>query len=247
MLMNALRAALVVTPALLCLTLLPATGQAATVTGSGTPATEARSVPAFQAIALSGAIDLVVRQGPQQPVQVEADDNLLPLLETVVEPSRHGATLSVRWKKGQSLSTRSPVRITVVVPQLAAIAAAGSGDIRVESFNTPALSVALSGSGDARLQGLTAGELSVSISGSSDVAGSGTAGRLKVGIAGSGDVRLADLKADEVTVSIAGSGDAAVHAARTLKVSIAGSGDVSYSGNPEVKSSVAGSGGVTRR
>lgn len=244
--LNALRTALVA-PALLCLTLLPATGQAASVTGSGTAATEARSLPEFQAIALAGSIDLVVRQGPQQPVQVEGDDNLLPLLETVVETTRHGATLSVRWKKGQSLRTRLPVRITVVVPQLVAATAAGSGDIRVESFNTPALVLALSGSGDARLQGLTTGELSVSISGSGDVGGSGTAGRLKVGIAGSGDVRLADLKADEVTVSIAGSGDAAVQAVKTLKVSIAGSGDVTYTGNPEVKSSVAGSGSVTRR
>ena len=238
-----LRAALM--PALLCLTLAPVAAHALT-TGSGRAATETRSVPEFQAIALSGSMDLVVRQGAQS-VQVAADDNLLPLLETVVESGNRGATLVVRWKKGESIHTRGKVMVTVSVPTLSALATAGAGDIRVERFDTPALRVALSGSGDARLESLTTGELDIGISGSGDVAAAGSATTLKVRIAGSGDVRLADLKADDVTVSIAGSGDAAVNPAKTLKVSIAGSGDVSYTGNPAVKSSVAGSGSVTRR
>lgn len=219
-------------PALVCLTLVPLaplTAQAGSVAGSGRSATESRSLAEFQALALSGSMDLVLRQGAVQSVQVQADDNLLPLLETVVESTGNGATLLVRWKKGQSLHTRSKVLVTVVVPKLSAVAASGSGDIRVEAFNTPALKLSLSGSGDARLQGLTTEELGLSISGSSDVVASGSATRLKISIAGSGDVRMADLKSDEVTVNIAGSGD------------------VSYTGNAAVKSRVAGSGSVNKR
>ena len=234
-------------PALICLTLVPLVAQAASLAGSGRLASESRSLAEFQALALNGSMDLVVRQGATQSVQVEADDNLLPLLETVVEPAGQGATLVVRWKKGQSLYTRSKVRVTVVMSKLSALAASGSGDIRVEAFSTPALKLSLSGSGDARLQDLSTGELGISISGSSDVAASGSATRLKVSIAGSGDVRLADLKSDDVSVSIAGSGDAAVNANKTLDVSIAGSGDVSYTGNAAVKSRVAGSGSVNKR
>ena len=246
--LNTLRTALI-TPALLCLALLPllpVAGQAASVKGSGKPATETRNLAEFQAIALAGSMDLVVRQGAQA-VQVMADDNLLPLLETAVETTGQGSTLVVRWKKGESIHHQGKVLITVVVPKLSALVASGSGDMSIESFNTPALKLAISGSGDAKLLGLTAGELNIAISGSGDVAGSGTAGKLKIGIAGSGDVKLADLKAEDVTVSIAGSGDAAVNASKTLSVSIAGSGDVSYTGNPAVKSSVACSGSVTRR
>jgi hypothetical protein len=235
-----------VTPALLCLGFVPVLSEAASISGSGKSATEMRSVAEFQAVALAGSMDLVVRQGVQS-VQVEADDNLLPLLETVVEGTGQGSTLLVRWKKGQSLYTRSKVRVTVVLPQLSALAASGSGDLTLESFNTPALKVVISGSSDARLQGLVTGELNISISGSGDVAASGTTGKLKVGIAGSGDVSLRELKADDVTVSIAGSGDATVHANKTLNISIAGSGDVVYTGNPAVKSSVAGSGSVSKR
>jgi len=225
--------------------LLPAAAQAATVQGSGTAASEMRTVPEFQAIATKGSIDIIVRQGAQPSVQVQADDNLLPLLETVVEGG--SATLQVRWKRGESLSTRAKVLVTVVTPRLGALASAGSGDIRLETFNTPALQLSLAGSGDARLENLSTEALTVSIAGSGDVSGKGSAGKTKVSIAGSGDVRLMDLRSDDVTVSIAGSGDAAVNAQRTLTVSIAGSGDVVYAGNAQVTRSVIGSGSVTKK
>ena len=234
-------------PALLCLTLLPAVGQAASLSGSGKSATETRSLPEFQAISLIGSMDLVVRQGDTQSVQVQADDNLLPLLETVVETGRDGPALRVRWKKGQSFYTRSKVLVTVVVPKLTALAASGSGEMRVEAFNTPVFKLAISGSGDVKFAGLNTADLGIQISGSGDVAGTGTAAKLKVSIAGSGDVRLGEMKSDDVTVAIAGSGDAVVQAQKTLEVSIAGSGDVIYTGDATVKSRVAGSGSVTKR
>lgn len=232
----------------------PGVAQAAGVQGSGNSATEMRTLDAFDAVATSGAIDLVVRQGAQQTVQVQADDNLLPLLETVIEPGRNGNTLKVRWKReggwlGSSgyIQTRSKVLVTVVVPKLSALATAGSGDVRVETFNTPSLQLSISGSGDARLNDLTTEDLGIRISGSGDVSGKGSATRLKIGIAGSGDVRLIEMRADDVSVSIAGSGDAAVFAQKALSVSIAGSGDVTYAGDGQVKSSVAGSGSVRRK
>ena len=233
---------------------VPGTAQAANVQGSGTGATEMRTLDAFEAVALSGAIDLVVRQGAQQSVQVQADDNLLAMLETLVETSRNGNTLKVRWKREGGwgsgsgyVQPRSKVLVTVVVPKLGAVAVAGSGDVRVEAFSTPALQLSLSGSGDARLDGLTTDELAVRVVGSGDVVGRGSAPKVKISIAGSGDVRLSELRADDVTVSIAGSGDAAVNAQKTLSVSIAGSGDVTYTGDAQVKSSVAGSGSVRRK
>lgn len=225
--------------------LLPAAAQAATVQGSGNTATETRTVPEFGAVASKGSIDVVVRQGAQPSVQVQADDNLLPLLETVVEGG--SSTLQVRWKHGESVSTRSKVLVTVVTPRLSALAVAGSGDIRLEAFNTPALQLAVAGSGDARLDNLSTEALTVSIAGSGDVSGKGSAARTKISIAGSGDVGLMELRSDEVTVSIAGSGDAAVNAQKSLSVSIAGSGDVVYSGAAQVTRSIIGSGSVTKK
>ena len=234
-------------PALLTVCLLPHAAHAATHTGSGKAATETRSVAEFQSITLEGSMDLVVKQGNAQELQVTADDNLLPMLETEVRGSGDSATLVVRFKKGDSYHSRSKMQVSVVLPKLKALAASGSGDMRVDAFSTPALSISLSGSGDAKLEGLTTADLAIRVSGSADVVGSGSATRLKISISGSGDVRLAQMKADDVSVSIAGSGDATVNAEKTLEVSIAGSGDVTYSGNASLKSRVAGSGGVTKK
>ena len=244
------RAGAFVAPLLAALTLAPLMlplPVSAGTRGSGRAASEQRQTADFQAIALSGSMDLSVRQGTPQSVQVLADDNLLPLLETVVEPGSHGPTLQVRWKGNQDPSPRSRVSVTVVVPRLTALTAAGAGDLRVQNFSTPALKVSLIGAGDLQLDGLETDELVVNLSGSGDVGGRGKATRLKVSIAGSGDVRLADLRAQDVAVSIAGSGDATVNAQKSLDVHIAGSGDVSYSGNAALKSSIAGSGSVNRR
>jgi len=126
-------------PMLLSLALLPAEGRAATTTttGSGRTATEVRALTEFEAIALVGSIDLHVRLGTPQSVELSADDNLLPLLQTTVESTAQGATLRVGWKRDESISTRSPVQVTVVVPRLSSLAGAGSGDMRVESCETP--------------------------------------------------------------------------------------------------------------
>jgi hypothetical protein len=233
-------------PLLCSLVLAPVAALAAT-TGSGRSASETRSLGDFQAVSLNGSIDIVVRQGAQQQVQVQADDNLLPLLETSVESGKNGQTLQVRWKKGESIYHRGKVLVTVVVPKLSGLASSGASDMRVEAFTTPALQVSLSGSGDARLDGLNTEDLSISISGSGDVSGKGSATKLSVSIAGSGNVKFDAMRADDVQVAIAGSGDALVNAQRTLNVRIAGSGDVSYVGNAALKSSVAGSGSVSRK
>jgi hypothetical protein len=222
-------------------------GSGSRVEGSGKPASETRPLSDFQAISAKGPVRLVVRQGTREAVEVRADDNLLPLIETTVESGSHGRTLVVGLKKGQSIRTRGDMVVTVDVVQLKSIATAGSGDVKVEALKTPALVLNLAGSADASLASLQTDELSVSISGSGDVNAAGSAGRLKVSIAGSGDVRTANLRADDVTVSIAGSGDADVAANKSLSVSIAGSGDVVYRGDAQLKSSIVGSGSVTRR
>lgn len=222
-------------------------GGKATVTGSGTVATQTRQVSDFQAIKLAGSFQVKVRQTGREAVEVKADDNLLPLIETVVESDGSTRTLHLRWKRGENVRTRNDVVVTVEVAKLGAVASVGAGDLTIDGLKTPSLALSLSGSGDARVNDLSTDSFDLSISGSGDVRASGKATKLKIGVAGSGDVQTTGLKADDVAVSIAGSGDVAVHADKTLEVSIAGSGDVVYTGEAAVKSRVAGSGGVARR
>jgi hypothetical protein len=220
----------------------------AATTGSGNAVTEPRPVSGFQAIALRGAIDLVVRQAGREGVQVRADDNVAPLVQTVVEGSGDARTLRIQFKAGESVRTKTPVVVTVDVVKLSAVASSGSGDVRIEALETPALTLSISGSSDARLERLDTEQLSISIAGSGDVQARGRAARLDVSIAGSGDVQARELAAGDVSVSISGSGDASLTAQKTLSVSIAGSGNVEYGGGATLaKHVVAGSGSVRQR
>ena len=227
------------------LTALPRGAHAADalVTASGPSVAEARTAGDFHGIAVSGGIELKVRQGSQAAIEVKAEANVLPHVETVAE----NGTLQVRWKKGSKLRVKDTPQVSVTVVGLQSIASAGSGAIAVAPLKTPKLAVSLAGSGDAAIDALQADELAISIAGSGDLKASGQVTRLQLRIAGSGDVKCDALKADDVTVSVSGSGDASVHAAKSLSVSIAGSGDVLYSGDAQVKSAIVGSGSVRKR
>lgn len=226
------------------LTALPSPAHAADpITATGPATTEARSVGEFRAVALSGGMDLKLRQGTQPAVEVKAEANMLPFIETVVE----NGTLHVRWKRGSRLRVKDTPVVHVTAVELQTISTSGSGDIDIAPLKTQKLGISLSGSGDIAIDSLQAEELSVSIAGTGDMRASGQASRLKLSVAGSGDIKADTLRADDVTVSIAGSGDASVHASRSLSVSIAGSGDVIYRGDAQVKSSIVGSGSVRKR
>jgi Putative auto-transporter adhesin, head GIN domain len=225
-----------------------ASAWATSTTGSGNPASEARNVGSFQAISLHGAIDLVVRQGPRESVQVRADDNLLPLVRAVVEDIGGTPTLRIDTQPGESMRSRTPIVVTVEVQRLMSLASSGSGDVIVEALKTPSLMLSLSGSSDAKLRRIETDKLRIGITGSGDVQASGRAAQLDISIAGSGDVQTRELAANEVAISIAGSGDARVSAQKTISVSIAGSGDVEYGGGATLASSrIAGSGSVRLR
>lgn len=221
---------------------------AQTVTGSGRIVSEARAVSGFEAVQLEASMKLVVRQAAAEAVQVRGDDNLLPLLETLVEQRRGEPTLVVRWKRSANIRHAGEIVVSVDAVRLKALAASGSGSIEAAAFKTPSMRLSVAGSGDIRVPALEAADVDASIAGSGDVKVGGKAQRVKVSIAGSGDADLGALEADDVAVSIAGSGDANVTAASALSVSIAGSGDVRYGGAvTAVKSRIVGSGDVRRR
>lgn len=232
-------------PLVLMVGLCTAAPQADAATrGSGKASTESRTASDFDAIAVSGAMTLEVRQGAREAVSVTADDNVLPLVETVVE----ARTLRVRIKRGESVQTRTPIKVAVDVVKLSALSSSGASDVSVDGLKTPLLKLSIAGSGGAALKALQADALEVSIAGSGDLRGDGVARLVKLSIAGSGDAALTDLVADDVTVSIAGSGDAKVTANKTLSATVAGSGDVQYRGNATtVRSSVLGSGSISRQ
>jgi len=192
------------------------------IKGSGVAKTEERDVAAFKRIQIDGGAKVKIDVGPQhkQSLSVEADDNILPLIETSV----NGDTLLITSK--QSISPKVGVKLTITVPALDGVKVNGSGDITAN--------------------GIAATQFDVDIRGSGDVKLAGTADALSVKISGSGDVDATRLTTADATVHVSGSGDVKVDATKTLDVHISGAGDVRYLGDPQVTKQIMGSGSVKK-
>jgi hypothetical protein len=213
------------------------------VQGSGRVVKQNRQVSAFKGVSLGLPGQVMLRAGSSESVTIEADDNLLPLIETVVEDGM----LKIRpTKRNLNLQSKA-IRIVVQARTIERLALGGSGSIEAEPLRTRTLEVDLGGSGTIKLQGVESESLAVAIGGSGDLqAARGTTGKLSVSIAGSGDVDLGRVQADNASVSITGSGEAKVWARKALAATIVGSGDVSYYGDPQLSKSQLGSGSVQR-
>ena len=215
------------------------------VKGSGVAATQRRDVGAFTTIALGAHFSVVVRPGTRESVEVVADDNLLPLIETIVTGA-NDRSLTLRVAHEARIEPRTPIVVTVEVVDLRALAVGGSGSIDATGLRLDRLSASIGGSGDIRLPSLEVGKLDVSIGGSGRLAADGRAGRLSVTVAGSGRCDLERLVAGDVSVAVVGSGSAAVHAQTSLHATIAGNGDVLYRGDVRPSASIVGNGRLRR-
>lgn len=211
------------------------------VKGSGRLAQDKRTVTGFHALAISlqSAVKLV--QGAGEGVEIEADDNLLPLIETAVQDGE----LRLRLAKGYRLTGSPPIRLTVYARQVDRLSVSGSAELTASSLQSPRLDSSIAGSGRISLPELRSERLSVSIAGSGEFEARGTGQTLDASIAGSGNLRMAQFALQSASVDIAGSGDATLWVRQALNVSIAGSGDVRYYGDGIVPAtSVAGSGSI---
>ena len=224
------------------LILAAAPALAETVKGNGVMRTEARQVSGFTSVGLGIAGKVEVKIGPTESVTVEADENLLPLIETSVKRG----TLEIKsTRRNLSFDSRS-IRIVVQAKQVEGLAIGGSGSIMSDALRASRLKFDIGGSGTIDVKRVDAERVEVSIGGSGDVKLAGTASKLDVSIGGSGGVVAPSLVADKVEISVAGSGAAQVAARSLLDVTLAGSGSVQYWGDPTVKRTVVGVGAIKR-
>jgi carbon monoxide dehydrogenase subunit G len=200
--------------------LLSCAAWAEPVEGSGVAKTEQRDVGEFKKVHVNGSTNVKVVIGAKRSVSVTTDDNLLPVIETVVKDG----TLVIGAKQG--FNTQLGVTVQITVPTLDAVAIHGSGDVEVKDLKAEKFKAEIQGSGDIRV--------------------AGRAEDLEVEIQGSGDVKLDHLAAKRASVEVQGSGDSTLNVSDELTVHLAGSGDVNYIGSPKVTKTGDASGDVKK-
>ena len=220
-------------------------GCSAAVTGSGKLATETRAVAGEHGVELASVGGLIITQGDNEGLVIEAEDNLLPLIESDVNKD---GVLVLRFKNHEVIQHRKNITFKLTVKNLDHIILSGSGSIDAASLKADHEKIRLPGSGDIRIVHLEAAELTAKVEGSGKIALSGGGARAQsVDLAGSGAYSAGEFKTATADVSISGSGEAEVNASETLDVKISGSGTVDYTGNPKLTKKISGSGEVNHK
>jgi hypothetical protein len=192
------------------------------VSGSGSRQTETRNLDSFDAVEISGAYTVKIASGGKHNLQIEADDNLLPLIKTEVLDGR----LVISSKEG--FNTRKSPVVTISMPDVKRIEASGASNFEISGVKNVSLELNLSGASSMDLAGET--------------------GTLKIDMAGAGSIDAKNLHAKNVNLNTSGAGSASVYATDALNVAISGVGSVDYYGQPKsVKKNISGFGSLNEK
>ncbi len=203
---------------------------------------EVRELSQFHSVDLRSLGRVILASGPEQKVEVEAEEDLQSRVRTEVQ----GGVLVVglRWWLGALLRVPelSEVVVRVTVPELREVRLSGAGQMRSEApLQVGDLGLRLSGAGRVALQ-LAARRVEVRLSGAGAVELSGTAEELEIRLSGAGAVHAERLQTRRVSIRASGAGECRVQASETLEAEVSGAGSVRYRGNPRVQSRITGVG-----
>jgi len=187
--------------------------------GSGVRKTEKRDLKTFSAIDTTGAYTIDVTCQKPAGLEIEVDDNILPLIKTEV---RDGILFV---SNDQPYHSSKTVTLRISLPELNSVANHGAGQIKIVDANSS--------------------DLKIDSTGAASVDAAGTAKSIQISSTGAGEIDTSKLRADKAKVEVSGAATVDVYASEQLDVNVSGAGHVSYSGNPKtVNKHVSGIGSV---
>jgi len=196
-------------------------GFGADVKGSGKRMTQKRDVAPFTAISADGAFDVEVVCQKTPGIEIEADDNILPLISTEVSNN------VLRLKTTSSYSAEDAPKVKITVPNIEAFSANGAGKFAISGLNND--------------------KVQISLNGAPTLSASGTTKLLSVDTNGAAKVDTHNLRAPHAVVDSKGVSKVDLGVTDQLDVTVSGPSHVTYKGDPVVNKTVHGPGKVEKR
>lgn len=207
--------------------------------GSGNLTNQTKEVNGVNQVLLNGIGTIILQQGDQESLTIEAEDNILPHIQSKVE----GNKLIISYDTNTPTPTKD-VKFYLTVKDMTSIGISGAGKIQSTGFNTKTMSITMDGAGDGNLAGLTLEKLTVNISGAGKMIMAGKATEQTVTISGAGNYEANDLATEITTINVDGAGKGTVNVSKVLNAMINGAGNLNYLGSPQVNQQINGGGSV---
>lgn len=212
-----------------------------TVSGNHNVVKKERNVGNFTGIMVSSGIDVVLSQGDNEYLAIEADENLH---EHILTEVKNGV---LHIYSDASIRNAEMEKAYVTMKDINSVKTTSAGDI---TGNTPVkagkLELSSTSAGSIKLQ-LDVKELSVNLSSSGDMTLSGNADILDANLSSAGDLNAYELMVREADISASSAGDAGISVSERLTARASSAGDISYKGNPKYIDAHSSSAGEIHR
>lgn len=211
------------------------------IKGNGHVVKQERSVKSFNAISVGGAFEVFLTQGDSESLVVEADENLLEVIETKISHE----TLYIRTKENIKNSTQLNLYITIRTLEMLDL----SGAVELSSENRISgerLEVESSGASEIELD-LKLERLSMDISGASEIDLYGKAEKVDLDLSGASELDAYDFFVVDMNLDVSGAGEARVNVSGALDAEVSGAASIRYKGSPSlINTDVSGAGSIRR-
>ena len=176
------------------------------ISGSGNIASEKRDVAGFKSVDVGGAIQVEIVAQKDFSVEVQADDNILPLIKTEVR----GGFLRIESEK--NYNTKNPVVVRISAPNIEELEVSGASKVNLTDLNNEFLNI------DA--------------SGASKISVNGTTASLITDVSGASKIDAENLKSENASIEASGASSVSVSVSGDLKANASGASKIIYAGTP---------------
>jgi len=212
------------------------------VHGNGNVVTEERTVTEnFNKVKGSTGLDIFLTQGSENKIVVEADENLLDIIETNISNGK----LTIRADKNIGRSKSKKVYVTY--KKLISVEATSGADVIGNSIlKSESLTLKSSSGADLEVEVLSR-ELFVETSSGADIELSGKASSLNARASSGSDLNARKLTVNNCNARASSGADITITVKEKLDAKASSGGDINYYGDPEAVTKKNSSSGSVRK
>ncbi|EIJ40154.1 head GIN domain-containing protein [Galbibacter orientalis] len=198
------------------------------VTGNGNVISQDREVnQTFETIKATEGIDVFVAQGAKTSIKVEADENVIDLIETKVNNGK----LLIECR--EQIGRVSAKKVYVTLPNISNLETTSGANLNsMGTLNANNITLEASSGSDLIVE-LQADEVTTNASSGADIELYGVTNILIARASSGSDIKAERLKAHTVEAHASSGADIDVNASEEIAIHKSSGGDVGYKGNPK--------------
>ena len=197
------------------------------IQGSGNIVTETRPTGDFTGISAGGAFEVELKTGPVTEVRIEADDNLMPYIQTRVS----GNVLNITTK-GNTNFIDGHYKAYITAPDINYLNGSGAASIRIMNGIKNSEKIKLESSGAASIKGeVDAPKITTEASGAANITVSGRTMDYDAEASGSATLDTEELMSETTKARASGAATVQVYSSLSLNADASGAANIHYKGS----------------